>query len=450
MTNIIAVATNNNNTVEATQNVLNPQVESLTWVNLYTDREKTETRYEKKVGIRIETSDASKLYAFIIVNCKEWNKSYIDMMLIPDSIKKKGETKAKEYFLFTFTPKSNWAKDATKETEISATVYIISDSRTQWSRNTFLLMAEDITGKSGHNFRSDMSDGYINILGKKTSEKKTTVYNGDGCTSENIKLKEKKIVIVIDPGHGVTPGNVGTQARVYTYKLQDDEGKERKDDEGNVLTQSADVTQLPQYVIDDPETWIVGNNQVKDKKHTDSKNILDAQRTESLFAYDLSLIIIRKLRDKGYEVINTRTSRDVVQVTNSIEAIEFRRRITNNNEADYFISLHADGDESMGFASGGHVVYNVDDQDGAELAADLFSNYTILDINTTTREHPAPRNNVGVVGDKNKATRKALIEFGFMTSPKDARAMFTDLSREQMADQIISGLELNINRYFNQ
>ena len=38
------------------------------------------------------------------------------------------------------------------------------------------------------------------------------------------QLKKSRPVIVIDLGHGVTPGNEGAQARIYQYKLKANNG----------------------------------------------------------------------------------------------------------------------------------------------------------------------------------------------------------------------------------
>lgn len=42
-------------------------------------------------------------------------------------------------------------------------------------------------------------------------------------------------------------------------------------------------------------------------------------------------------------------------------------------------------------------------------------------------KHPSARDNVGVVGVKNKTKRKVLIELGYITSPKDANLIYSNI-----------------------
>ena len=319
---------------------------------------------------------------------------------------------------------------------------------------------------------------------REWENKKITVWawlnNREKAAKLTTQIGERRIVIVIDPGHGVRPGNVGTQARLYTYKLQDEYGEVKKDEDENAVTNSLrNVLQLPQYVLDDPDTWIVGNNLYRDvgssdiTRHTLETRLNNARfrredRTvghhlwsEYTFAFDMARIIMEKLQGRGYEVHSTRdaitTNRDdrnIIRVANNSDAIEFRNRFSNQVEADYFISLHADGDETMGFASGAHVMYDAGRECGEEFAKDLFNSYGEFDdygeiniITSGSRKHPRARTNYGVLSSRNRAQRKALIEFGFMTNPSDARLMFTQEVKELMADQIIEGLERNISKF---
>ena len=235
--------------------------------------------------------------------------------------------------------------------------------------------------------------------------------------SENLnkfQLKNTRPIIVIDPGHGVTPGNEGAQARIYQYKLKGNNGEILKDSKGNVQTKTATVIDLPSYVLEDPDTWIIGNNDRSKSKN----NKLDDERTESNMVYEVSIKLYNLLLQKGYNVLITRNSKNVIEVANNKEAIYFRCDIANNNKADYFISIHADG--LTNFTSGAHVIYNEGDKKGLELANDIFSCYTVVNIG---KKHPDARNNVGVLEVKNQTKYKVLIEFGYITPPKDAKSI---------------------------
>ncbi|QYN41481.1 N-acetylmuramoyl-L-alanine amidase [Gilliamella sp. ESL0443] len=104
-----------------------------------------------------------------------------------------------------------------------------------------------------------------------------------------------------------------------------------------------------------------------------------------------------RIHSRGLHYLYQGNSKNVVKVSNNKEAIYFRCDIANNNKADYFISIHADG--LTNFTSGAHVIYYEGDKKGLELANDIFSCYTVVSIG---KKHPDARNNVGVLGGKIK------------------------------------------------
>lgn len=55
-----------------------------------------------------------------------------------------------------------------------------------------------------------------------------------------------------------------------------------------------------------------------------------------------------------------------------------------------------------------------------KLANDIFSCYTVVSIG---KKHPDARNNVGLREVKNQTKYKVLIEFGYITPPKDAKSI---------------------------
>ncbi len=305
--------------------------------------------------------------------------------------------------------------------------------KTKEGKNAFIyLTAKVIDTKDTVNYLGlgVFQNPYLDKDGKLVAD-----YLKDGKGKFEIKLKSP--TIVIDPGHGVTPGNEGAQARIYEYMLQGTDGKVLKDAKSNAQTKTANVIDLPQYVLDNPSTWIIGDNDYKVSKN----NKLDPNRTENYMVYDTAGKMEKLLVEKGYKVINTRKAREVTKVSDSKEAIYFRTTIANNNKADYFISIHADG--ANNFASGSHVIYNKGDEDGKELAKDIFSNYTVVAIEA---KHPSAREDVGVVGSKNNTKRKVLIELGYITSPSDANKIYSNM--DLVAEQLVQGLEKNINKNF--
>lgn len=108
---------------------------------------------------------------------------------------------------------------------------------------------------------------------------------------------------------------------------------------------------------------------------------------------------------------------------------------------DYFISIHADG--LTNFTSDAHVIYYEGDKKRLELANDIFSCYTVVNIG---KKHPDARNNVGVREGKSQSKYKVLIELGYITHPKDAKSIYDNMN--SIAEQLAQGLEININKHF--
>ncbi len=249
------------------------------------------------------------------------------------------------------------------------------------------------------------------------------------------ELKRKNPVIIIDPGHGVKGGNEGAQARIYKYKVKGEDGKLLLDAKKNPITKMADVMSLPDYAIEDPVTWIDGNNESKNHKY-------DNERTEFRLTYDVGLAMHNQLLAKGYKSIITRKNREVVTETEN--DLVYRVTIANNKKADYFISIHGDGLAT--FSSGSHAIYSKihDITEGKEIAEDIMSHYDIVEVEANSPKQDS--RNLYVFKAVNKTKRTTLVEIGFVTTPKDAKKMFANQTK--IAEQLVQGLEDNIKKNY--
>lgn len=247
-----------------------------------------------------------------------------------------------------------------------------------------------------------------------------------------LELNKKTPVIILDPGHGFKGGNVGAQSRKYKYKIKGEDGKAKLDNNKNFMTDLKDVMSLPDYVIKNPEEWIIGDNESKNHKY-------DNNRTEYKITYNVALKMKEMLNLRGYKnVFLTRTNKEIKQISGN--KLAYRIDIANDKKADYFISIHADG--SKNFKSGAHSIYSSTDNvvESKKIATDIMKYYTVVEV-----EKDSPKKDIRglrVLRTTNKTKRKTLVELGFLTSPSDAKKLFSNI--DLIAEQLVKGLILNI------
>lgn len=245
-------------------------------------------------------------------------------------------------------------------------------------------------------------------------------------------IRRNKSIILLDPGHGVKPGNVGTQAR--KYKIKDD----------NTIY---DVLSLKQEVLDNPKDYIIGDNNTPSGGY-------DNENTESHIVYDIALKMKDKLNFLGYsKVYITRKQRKTVELkdeenfkkylggeSSKSAAINYRSAMATKLKCDYFISIHCDG--ASDFSKGAHTIYS--DDSSKQLAIDLLNNYDITEI---LAKSPHKRNDLGVLGAKNESKKKVLIELGYLSNPSDAKTIINN--KNKIADLLVKGIKKNIENEKN-
>lgn len=265
-----------------------------------------------------------------------------------------------------------------------------------------------------------------NDIEKVILTKNATMTKSILLSETEVILDDDKPIIVIDPGHGYTQKNTGMASRIYTYISKDGKSVE------------ANVEELPQYVIDNLSEYLDPDpGKVKE----------DLNRPERGLVFDVSVKLKALLEKAGYTVLLTRTERKIEGVDGP-KTRQARVDLAHNNKADYFISIHADGADGY-IASGSHAIYpNSNNADtlkfSKELAEDIMSSYTVV---TVVKSSPKKDiRGLQVLRNSHKTTRKVLVELGFITTPKDAKAMFSNI--DKMAEQLKDGLVKNIKKHF--
>lgn len=272
----------------------------------------------------------------------------------------------------------------------------------------------------------------IDLNQKKITDKRKEEITIDTNSKiiEHKNVTNREIKIVVDPGHGYTKGNTGAVSFIYTYKIQGEDGKPETNPDGSFKEKSNDVMNLPQYVIDDPTTWIISKKE-------------DPNHNERGLVFDIAIKLKELLDKEGYTCLLTRTQK-VIQGNDDAASRQKRIDVANTNKAQYFVSIHADG-ASNNTSSGAHVIYpKTTDQkvktDCIQFGKDIFKFYNVVQV-----ESSSPKEDVRglqVLSSSNKTNRKVLVELGFVTTPRDAKALFSNI--EKIANQLYQGIIYNI------
>lgn len=258
--------------------------------------------------------------------------------------------------------------------------------------------------------------------------------------SKQFKLKKIMPVIVVDPGHGGTKGNTGaTYIKGYKHKVKGKNGKVVK--EGTPLKEKivfTSIDSLPAYLSSDIK-------KEKDGWVWVTKRVYDNSKLERDLVWNVGEKLVEKIKADGFPVYLSRENK----IIQGREDRKKRNTFGNNKKADYFISIHADGDYNPA-KSGSHVIYREKKSDleynkiAKEFAVDVFSKYTV------TAKHNSPKKDIRglqvLSPSSNKAKRKVLIELGYMTNTNDYNSMTGNI--DKIANEIFEGLKMNIDKNF--
>ncbi len=295
--------------------------------------------------------------------------------------------------------------------------------------NLYLLVKANVSGESFTN------TFYNEVHGKIANR----WYDGDADGVEWFGLKKKTPVIVIDPGHGYTKGSAGSSVRLYNHKIKGKDGKPEKDKKGNlIIKKSVKLDDLPQYVIDDVETWITG---IK-------KGAYSNKYTERALTYDVAHAIYDELIKKGILKEKLHIFRKDLNDRNENNGKTLNERIkyANKINADYYISIHADGDDVKISTSGAHTIYASINHTklSKKLASDILKYYSVIPILTESPKKDI--RNLAVFKPYHKTKRVTLIEMGYVTNPKEAKKLFSN--SKKIGKEIARGLDEHINNEY--
>lgn len=147
---------------------------------------------------------------------------------------------------------------------------------------------------------------------------------------------------------------------------------------------------------------------------------------------EIAWSVVKKLRNKGYQVMLVRQGDDYVKKADRVEA-------ANRMNALLYVSIHQNSCE-INSVSGIETWYYEDDETGdSKRLAQLIQQETVKATGAVGRE---------LVSDTelcvlNKSNMPAcLIETGFLSNKKEREKLSTEEYREQVADGIVNGIDL--------
>ena len=175
----------------------------------------------------------------------------------------------------------------------------------------------------------------------------------------------------------------------------------------------------------------------------DADSIGTYGQASALHEYDLTMMVSRKLRteleNRGYQVLLTHY--DTVQPIGCVE----RAKIANDNKADAFIRIHANGSENTSSNGAMTICITKDNPYHPELySASARLSQILLDTycEQTGAKKEYVRETDSMTGNNWAEVPTTLIELGYMTNPDEDLKMNQDSYQITMANAIADALDL--------
>ena len=185
---------------------------------------------------------------------------------------------------------------------------------------------------------------------------------------------------------------------------------------------------------------IAPNSDKKKAKVTTGTRGVVTKKYESELMLEIALKLKTSLESKGYKVIMTRTKNDV-DISNKERAI-----FANDNKADVYIRLHADGSENKNAAGASVLTSSPKNKYTTKVQkeSEKFSKILLEEyVKATGAKNRGLIYRDDLTGTNGATVPNTLIELGFMSNAEEDKK----LSEKDYQDKIVKGLVNGIDRY---
>lgn len=185
---------------------------------------------------------------------------------------------------------------------------------------------------------------------------------------------------------------------------------------------------------------IAPNSDKKKAKVTTGTRGVVTKKYESELMLEIALKLKTSLESKGYKVIMTRTKNDV-DISNKERAI-----FANDNKADVYIRLHADGSENKNAAGASVLTSSPKNKYTTKVQkeSEKFSKILLEEyVKATGAKNRGLIYRDDLTGTNWVTVPNTLIELGFMSNAEEDKK----LSEKDYQDKIVKGLVNGIDRY---
>ena len=183
---------------------------------------------------------------------------------------------------------------------------------------------------------------------------------------------------------------------------------------------------------------IAPNSDKKKAKVTTGTRGVVTKKYESELMLEIALKLKTSLESKGYKVIMTRTKNDV-DISNKERAI-----FANDNKADVYIRLHADGSENKNAAGASVLTSSPKNKYTTKVQkeSEKFSKILLEEyVKATGAKNRGLIYRDDLTGTNWAEVTNTLIELGFMSNEEEDKKLSDEKYQEKIIDGLVNGIE---------